>query len=53
MGLIDPAKVVCGGTGDEAVQRIAPTVLKDVTWEDAVMGEEISDPFCRCSPTGI
>lgn len=24
MGLIDPDKVVCGGTGDEAAQRIAP-----------------------------
>lgn len=45
MGLIDPAKVVCGGTGDEAAQRIAPTVLKDVTWEDAVMGEEIFGPI--------
>lgn len=45
MGLIDPAKVVCGGTGDEAAQRIAPTVMKDVTWEDAVMGEEIFGPI--------
>lgn len=45
MGLIDPAKVVCGGTGDEASQRIAPTVMKDVTREDAVMGEEIFGPI--------
>lgn len=45
MGLIDPAKVVCGGTGDEAAQRIAPTVMKDVTREDAVMGEEIFGPI--------
>ena len=45
MGLIDPAKVVCGGTGDEAAQRIAPTVMQDVTWEDAVMGEEIFGPI--------
>ncbi len=45
MGLIDPAKVVCGGTGDEAAQRIAPTVMQDVTREDAVMGEEIFGPI--------
>ena len=45
MGLIDPAKVVCGGTGDEATQRIAPTVMQDVTWDDAVMGEEIFGPI--------
>lgn len=45
MGLIDPAKVVCGGTGDEKTQRIAPTVMKDVTREDAVMGEEIFGPI--------
>ena len=45
MGLIDPAKVVCGGTGDEASQRIAPTVMKDVTREHAVMGEEIFGPI--------
>lgn len=45
MGLIDPAKVVCGGTGDEAAHRIAPTVMQNVTWEDAVMGEEIFGPI--------
>lgn len=45
MGLIDPAKVVCGGTGDETAQRIAPTIMKDVTWDDAVMGEEIFGPI--------
>ena len=45
MGLIDPAKVVCGGTGDEAAQRIAPTVMRDVTRADAVMGEEIFGPI--------
>lgn len=45
MGLIDPAKVVCGGIGDEAALRIAPTVMKDVTRADAVMGEEIFGPI--------
>ena len=45
LGLIDPAKVVCGGQGDEAALRIAPTILQDVTWDDAVMGEEIFGPL--------
>lgn len=43
-GLIDPAKVVCGGQSDPATLRIAPTVMDGVTWEDAVMGEEIFGP---------
>ena len=45
LGLIDKSKVVCGGEYDEAALRIAPTVMKDVTWEDAVMGEEIFGPI--------
>ncbi len=42
--LIDPAKVVCGGQSDRAALRIEPTVMKGVTWEDAVMQEEIFGP---------
>ena len=30
---------------DEKTLRIAPTVMTDVTWEDAVMGEEIFGPI--------
>ena len=45
LGLMDESKVVCGGTYDEAALRIAPTVMQDVTWEDAVMGEEIFGPI--------
>jgi acyl-CoA reductase-like NAD-dependent aldehyde dehydrogenase len=44
LGLIERDKVVCGGESDEAALRIAPTVLQNVTWEDAVMGEEIFGP---------
>ena len=44
MGLIDPAKVVFGGRGDEATLRIEPTVMDNVTGEDAVMQEEIFGP---------
>ena len=44
LGLIDREKLVCGGESDRTSLRIAPTVMKDVTWEDAVMGEEIFGP---------
>ncbi len=43
-GLIDPDKVVIGGETDEAACRIAPTVMDNVTWDDAVMQEEIFGP---------
>ena len=43
-GLIDPAKVVAGGKSDAATQKIEPTVMDNVTWEDKVMGEEIFGP---------
>ena len=45
MGLIDPEKVVFGGRGEESTLRIQPTVLDNVTPEDAVMGEEIFGPI--------
>ena len=45
LGLIDPQKVVIGGSRDEASCRIEPTVMVDVTWEDAVMQEEIFGPI--------
>ena len=43
-GLIDKTKVVCGGTWNEASQQIAPTIMDQVTWNDAVMQEEIFGP---------
>lgn len=42
---MDAEKTVCGGQYDEKTLRIAPTVMTDVTWEDAVMGEEIFGPI--------
>ena len=45
MGLIDPAKVIIGGTGDAGTRQIQPTVMDNVTWEDAVMQEEIFGPI--------
>ena len=43
-GLIDQSKVVFGGQKNEKTLQIAPTVLDNVTWEDAVMQEEIFGP---------
>ena len=42
--LIDPGKVVFGGEREEGALRISPTVMDGVTYEDAVMGEEIFGP---------
>ena len=44
MGLIDPKKVVLGGQGDPDTLRIQPTILSNVTADDAVMQEEIFGP---------
>ena len=45
MGLIDPAKVVYGGRGDPDTLKIQPTILDNVSPEDAVMQEEIFGPL--------
>ena len=45
MGLIDPAKVILGGRGDAVARRIEPTIMDHVTWNDAVMQEEIFGPI--------
>lgn len=45
LGLMDAEKIVCGGQYDEKMLRIAPTVMTDVDWSDAVMGEEIFGPI--------
>ncbi len=43
-GLIDDKKVIFGGDANEEELRIEPTILDDVTWDDAVMQEEIFGP---------
>ena len=43
-GLIDPAKVIIGGKSDPNTLKIEPTVLDNVTWDDAVMSQEIFGP---------
>ena len=43
--LINADKVVHGGKTNPQTQQIEPTVLDNVTWEDAVMQEEIFGPI--------
>ncbi len=50
LGLIDREKLVCGGEYKEDTLQIAPTVLGDVTEEDAVMQEEIFGPVLPVLP---
>ncbi len=45
LGLIDNNKVVIGGESNAETCRIAPTVMDNVTYSDAVMGEEIFGPI--------
>ena len=45
LGLIEPGKVVVGGQANAATCQIAPTVMDGVTYDDAVMGEEIFGPI--------
>ena len=44
MGLIQMDKVVFGGGSDAKRRFIEPTLMKDVAWDDPVMGEEIFGP---------
>ena len=45
LGLINREKLVIGGQSEKEGCRIAPTVMDNVTWDDAVMGEEIFGPI--------
>lgn len=44
VSLIDPSKVIFGGSTDAEDLYIEPTVMTDVNWDDAVMQEEIFGP---------
>ena len=44
LNLMDASKIVAGGESDAETLRIAPTVMDNVTWDDAVMQEEIFGP---------
>lgn len=45
LGLINGEKLVYGGQSEPESLLIAPTVLNNITWDDAVMGEEIFGPL--------
>lgn len=45
LGLIDKDKVVAGGEVNAETCQIAPTVMDNVTEDDAVMGQEIFGPL--------
>lgn len=45
LGLIDPLKVAVGGEAIASERKISPTVLTNVSWDDACMGEEIFGPI--------
>lgn len=45
LGLIEKEKTVLGGQGNSRTLQIEPTVMDGVTWEDAVMQEEIFGPI--------
>lgn len=44
-GLLDADKIAIGGEVDEEDRYLAPTVMVDVSMDDAVMGEEIFGPI--------
>lgn len=43
--LIEPDKVFCGGDTDADSRYIEPTIMTDISWDDAVMQEEIFGPI--------
>lgn len=45
LGLVEKEKVVLGGNSNPETLQIAPTVMDNVTFEDAVMQEEIFGPI--------
>lgn len=45
IGLVDPKRVLIGGTASAPTRQIAPTIMADITWSDPVMQEEIFGPI--------
>ena len=50
LGLIDKKKVILGGDADTAALRIEPVIMRDITYDDAVMQEEIFGPLLPVIP---
>lgn len=43
--LLDSGTVIAGGDVDEEQEKIAPTLLEDITWFDDIMAKEIFGPL--------
>ena len=43
--LIDPAKVISGGSSDPAARYLDPTIVYPITWDDEIMKEEVFGPI--------
>ena len=44
--MMDPDKIVYGGTCDEKTCKIEPAIMDDVTWDDSVIaGRNLLDHF--------
>jgi aldehyde dehydrogenase (NAD+) len=43
--LIDPAKVVYGGSSDPEARHLDPTILHPISWDDEIMKDEIFGPI--------
>jgi aldehyde dehydrogenase (NAD+) len=42
---IDPVRIVAGGQVDAADRYMAPTIVRDASWDEAMMGDEIFGPI--------
>jgi aldehyde dehydrogenase (NAD+) len=50
LGDQDPADVVVGGDGDRASLYLAPTIVRNASWRQRVMGDEIFGPILPVLP---
>lgn len=48
--LLIPEKIVIGGQKNPATRFFSPTVMRDVSWDDKVMGDEIFGPVLPVVP---
>jgi aldehyde dehydrogenase (NAD+) len=42
---VDPARIVTGGQVDADDRYLAPTIVRDASWDEAMMGDEIFGPI--------
>ena len=49
-GLIDPTKIISGGSSDPNARYLDPTIAYPVTWDDEIMQEEVFGPILPILP---